>query len=67
MLSESCSQTTMLYLVIKSSCWLINQCPVKEVETEMKQEKGGERRKEEEANGRGAATGVLVHGLVTQE
>lgn len=26
-----------------------------------------ERRKAEEANGRGAATGVLVHGLVTQE
>lgn len=44
-----------------------SECPVKEVEKEMKQEKGGERRKEEEANGRGAATGVLVHGLVTQD
>lgn len=34
----------------------------------MKQERRGEGRKEEEeANGRGAATGVLVHGLVTQE
>lgn len=32
----------------------------------MKQEKGEERMKEEEANGIGAATGVLAHGLVTQ-
>ena len=31
----------------------------------MKQER--ERRGGEEANGRGAATGVLVHGLVTQK
>lgn len=33
----------------------------------MKQEDWEEGRKEEEANGRGAASGVLVHGLVTQE
>lgn len=71
MLCELCSQTTAAYLVITSSCWRLDRDPANEAEAEVKSGKGRERererRKVEEANGRGAATGVLVHGLVTQE
>lgn len=45
-LFESCLQTTMLYLFIKSTCWLINLSPERDVEAGMKREKGGNRRRQ---------------------